>query len=200
LEKRDAVHPHLATAGRIALGAASVLVGIGACVGVLAAAGRADLGSVLLAFGLLVLGFLGLAVTRERSAPWRPLRFSLAVASLVSGYMASALPWPPRGTDLGSTLVLVAAMLVSAVAALLPNRFPRFALALLTTLAAYGVFILTRFGRGLAGAVRTDTYAGPAIVLSFTMAASVGAAWIASVWHGRFLVRAVSARGPDGAA
>jgi hypothetical protein len=179
----------LRAAGRVVLGLVSVLAGIAGCVALLAATALLDPANVILAWIVLTLGFLGLGVTRHSGAPWRPVRLSLTVASVMAAYMVSGLPWPPKGTDLGSAVLLAGAIVASITAGWTLDRAPRVATALLIVLALYGLFILVRFTFVVRRGVAVNGYNGPAMVLSFALASCVGAAWIASVWHARAVVR-----------
>lgn len=163
----------LRAAGRVVLGLVSVLAGIAGCVALLAATALLDPANVILAWIVLTLGFLGLGVTRHSGAPWRPVRLSLTVASVMAAYMVSGLPWPPKGTDLGSAVLLAGSIVASITAGWTLDRAPR---------VARFTFVVRR-------GVAVNGYNGPAMVLSFALASCVGAAWIASVWHARAVVR-----------
>jgi hypothetical protein len=169
-----------------------VLAGIGGCVGVLAATALLAPANVTLAWALLILGFLGLGVTRHSGAPWRPVRMSLGAACVVATYMFSGLPWPPRGAELGSAVVLALSVVASVTAGVVLERAPHLAAGLLLLLGSYGAFMLVRFGYAVRQGIAVDGYNGPATVLAFVVAACTGAGWIAAVWHARALFRRVS--------
>ena len=169
-------------------GLASVLVGIGLCVFVQAATGGPDVPSVVLAFGFLLAGLLGLGVLRTGSAPWRPVRASLAWASLVAAYLLLSLPLPSGGAEVGSAVVLATLLLAAAATAALLTRRPVAAAGLLLVGAAYGLVVMVRFATFLGSTPGVPK--GPAITLGYTLAATLGAAWLAALWHGRTLLRA----------
>ena len=174
--------------GRLLLGLGSVVLGIVGCAFALAATGGPNVWGAMIAFGILLFGFGGLAFTRHADTPWRPLRLSLAVAALLASCLLFALPWPPRGSDLGTALLPGSAILATVLAGALPSRAPRLAFGLIAMLAIYGLFIAVRFGRAVAVAAAAGSYSGPAVVLSFTLAAGIGTGWLAALWHGRSLL------------
>ena len=178
------------TIRRVGAGLALVVVGVLACVTSLAATGRPDVWGAGLAFVFLLLGFGGLAVARTPHSPWRPTRLALAIGSLLSLVLAAGIRWPPdSSTERTNAVALSLAIACSVFALLLPSRAPRAALALIGLLAAYGLFILVQFTRAMS-ATSPNSYSGPAVVISATLAAGLGAAWISALWHARTILRA----------
>ena len=165
----------------------SVLAGLVAAVLCIAATGGPEPGSVSVAGVCLLVGFVGLSVTRTAEAPLRPMRLALGISIPVSAYMMFGLPWPPHGRELGSFIILAMGITLSAGAIVLGQRRPNVVFGILIILAAYGVFMLGRFGRALVSAPPAREYSGPAITIAFVLAATVGVAWIAALWHSRRL-------------
>ena len=183
----------LATIVRLTAGFISVLAGIAACVLVLAATGGPNPAGTVLAFALLIPGFVGLAVTRTPAAPWRPTRIALAIALVLIVALLSSLPWPPAaGGERQSAIILSLALVLTLLALLFASRAPRVALVLLAILAVYGCFMIVSFTRAVARATTGTAYAGPAVVISVTLAACIGAAWIGALWLSRGALRASS--------
>ena len=175
---------------RILAGILSVLTGMVAAVACIAITGGPDLAAMLIAAACLLAGFLGLAITRIAGAPLRPMRIALGLSIPPSAYMIASLPWPPTGTELGSFVVLALGLVLSAAAIALAWRRPPITVSILVMLSAYGVFMLTRFGRYLVSAASDWGHMGPARTIAFVLAASVGTAWISALWHSRPIWRA----------
>jgi hypothetical protein len=172
-------------AGALAL----ALLGIVASVAVLAATGAPDPWGTALALALLLLGFAGLAVARTPASPWRPVRLALSIVVLLSLFLAASLPWPPAsGAERQSAIVLTLVLVGSLLASVSLSRAPRFAVALLVALAAYGCVYMGRLVRAAAAAAAGASYASPAIVLSMALAGSLCAASIAALWHARSII------------
>jgi hypothetical protein len=177
----------------------SILAGFVACVLVVAATGGPDVPSVAIAFAFLVLGFLGVAVARTPDAPWRPVRVCLAWGSPVAAYLMCGLPFPPRGAaEWGSALTLAAFLVAALVVSLSLERRPRIAGGLLVAGGAYALLVAVRFARAIGATPGVPS--GPAITISFTLAATFAFAWIAALWHARALFRGRSTAPVEGAA
>lgn len=183
------LNPLLRTVGRLLLALVLMLLGLMAAVIAMAVTGGLHWSGVCVASILLLLGYLGLGVAGGAGARLRPMRLTLAAASLVSVYLLLSLPWPPGRAEMGSLAILGGGVALSIAAVLLAERFPRVTLALLALLAASGLLMLARLTYALAVSPYGGSPPGPAVVLSFVIAMSVGAAWIAALWHARFLLR-----------
>jgi len=175
---------------RILAGILSVLTGMVAAIACIAITGGPDLAAMLIAAACLLGGFLGLTITRVAGAPLRPMRIALGFSIPPSAYMLTALPWPLTRAELGPFVVLALGLLLSASAMAVARHRPMIAVGMLVILAAYGVFMLGRFGRSLMSAASDWSHMGPATTISFILAASVGIAWIAALWHSRPIWRA----------
>ena len=181
----------LRVAGRVTGGLFFALMGIAVCSALLAATGEPDALGTALAFIALLLGFAGLAVARSRSAPWRPTRLALAIALLLSLLLILGLPWPPESpNDRSRWLIMAAALVASLLALLLPARAPRVALVLLAGLGVYGALILIHLLRVLSYSPFGTADFSPTVMLSISLPAGLGAAWVAALWHARALISA----------
>ena len=172
---------------RILAGLGSVAAGVVAAVLVIAATGGPDAAGMTVAVLLLLLGFAGLGVARTAQAPLRPMRLAVAISLLLGVYMIYGLPWPPRGTDLGSLFTLASGVTLSGAALLVGPSRPRLTCALLAVPAIYGGVMLINFGRYLVAARAAWGTVGPAVTIAYTLAASLGVAWVAALWHSRVL-------------
>lgn len=119
-------------------------------------------------------------------------RLALGISIPPAGYMLASLPWPPRGAELGSFVVLALGLVLSGAALLAGARRPRRVVGALALPAAYGGFMLVRFGRHLVSAATEWGRMGPAATIGYVLAASVAMAWIAALWHSRPLWPAAS--------
>lgn len=170
---------------RIVAGLLSVLAGMVAAIVCIAITGGPNLAAMLIAAACLLGGFLGLAMTRNAGAPLRPMRIALGLSIPPSAYMLAGLSWPTTGPELGSFVVLALGLVFSACAIAVARRRPKVAMSMLAILAAYGIFMLTRFGRYLLSATFDWGRMGPATTIAYVLAASVATAWISALWHSR---------------
>ena len=184
----------LRAALRLLAGLGSVVAGFAAAILVIAATGGPDAAGMTVAVLLLLLGFAGLGVARTVRAPLRPMRVAIAVGLLVAAYMMYGLPWPLRRADLGSFLTLGTGVTLSAAAFAAGPTRPRLACALLALPAAYGGVMLVNVCRYLVAARATWGSVGPAVTIAYVLAASLGAAWVAALWHSRALWAAFRSR------
>jgi len=171
--------------GIVLVGAAGLLAGAAFAFGATPLWPRAGF---LLGCALLLAAFLLLDALATRDAPWRALRLTLGLASLVNAYLLSGLPWPPAGPQVPAAVALslsLAGMLF--VMRWGPRlRGPAFAVLLLL-----GILSFATLGRTAGAVVRSAAmmdHAGASIALSGLLAASLQFAWLAALWHGRRLL------------
>ena len=186
---------------RFAAGLASVVAGLVAAALAIAATGGPDLAGTVIATLVLLLGFMGLGVARTARAPLRPMRVAIAIGIVIAAYMCYGVPWPPTGgSELGSFLTLVAGIALTATAGVVGARRPHLTCALLALPGLYGVVMVVRFVGYLDAARRTmGSSFGPGLTLAYLLAATLGVAWAAALWHSRVLWR-VGVRDDVGAA
>jgi hypothetical protein len=168
----------LRAAGRILAGFGLLLAGLGLSVLALITPGRPTVVGVAAASLAAFLGFLGFDITKDETHPWRGARLALAVGVVLGSYLFSGLPWPPHGREWGATIILAGAVAASLGGIVLVGRAPTLTTRVVGVFAAYGVFISLRFVWYL-GASYDGAWQAP-VVLSFLMALSLGASWVAA--------------------
>jgi hypothetical protein len=168
---------------RVLLAIASCVAGVVGAIAVLAATRGANAWMSWIAFLVLLLGFLGLGVSRTDAAPLRPLRLALGIAAGISFALLLGLPLPPRGDEAVSAFVLMTVLLTSVAAAVLARRTPRMTGVLLVPLGIAACAVSWRLlGAALS---RPRDSLSPAVTIAYVIAASMGAAWLSALWHGR---------------
>jgi hypothetical protein len=166
---------------RILAGVALLLAGLTGAAFALVAPGRPTVVAAALAIAALLFGFLALRVAAVPPHPWRPFRLALGVGLLLAAYLFYGLAWPPHGTEWWPALILATGVVASVAAIALVDRAPRVVLAVVGVLAVYGALMAVNILRFLSVAF-ANTWR-PAVVISFLLAISVGAAWVAALGH-----------------
>jgi hypothetical protein len=164
----------------------SCLGGVAGAIAILAATGGATAVSTSIAFVVVLLGFLGLTVSRVPTAPWRPLRMALGIAAVISFLLLIALPFPPTGWDAFATVCWITVCLTSVAAAALAERMPWMTGVLLVPLGIAACAL--DFSAMMRLVAQPLGPLGPAVTIAYVIAASTGAAWLSALWHGRAML------------
>ena len=173
---------------RVLAGLLIVAVGLAGAVFVIAGSGAVNLTSWLLGMLLMLMGFVGLGVTRRTWAPLRPMRIALGIAVVIASALLLALPWPLGPSDMSSFITLAVGAALSLSTALAGTRFPRSAFGMSCILSCGGIAMLAHFGHSLAsGSSAQWPNAGPGQTYALMVGESLPIALIAASWHARAL-------------
>lgn len=177
---------------RVVLALASCVAGAIGSIVVIALTGGPDLAGAILSFSVLLLGFLGLSLTRVPSPPWRPLRMALGIAAVISLALLLSLPFPPYGWEGTSAVLWLTVLLTSVAASAFVYRAPWMTSVLLVPLGIAACAIVFRFVEEISAVPRAPI--GPALAYAYVISASTGAAWLSALWHGRALLAEIPRR------